>query len=89
MGLHCLRLSRHFAQRERGRKNLDEDDFHLGLLALLHMPVVDGYQLPLSVVVRERTDRGIVEILERRRCNATVHSSVVSNRNAGRPCTLV
>ena len=37
MRLHRLRLSRHFAQRERGRKNLDEDDdFHLGLLALLH-----------------------------------------------------
>ena len=28
MGLHCLRLSHHFAQRERGRKNLDEDQVH-------------------------------------------------------------
>jgi hypothetical protein len=30
MGLHCLRLSHHFAQRERGRKNLDEDQVHHG-----------------------------------------------------------
>jgi hypothetical protein len=28
MGLPCLRLSHHFAQRERGRKDLDEDQVH-------------------------------------------------------------
>jgi hypothetical protein len=28
MGLHCLRLSHHFAQRKPGRKNLDEDQVH-------------------------------------------------------------
>ena len=32
MGLHCLRLNHHFAQRERGRKNLDEDQVHRSLL---------------------------------------------------------
>src|SRR6516225_4146740 len=45
MGLHVLRLSRNFAQRNRGCENLDEESFHLGLLAVTALS-------PLSMATR-------------------------------------
>jgi hypothetical protein len=76
-----LRLSRHLAQRKRGRKNLDEDGFHLDYSRYCTVPVVDGYHLPLSIVGRERrrlggeqpSDWAIPTTLDRRCCTMPLY----------------